>query len=131
MTSSDFQPPVSGNKVMITWVNGVPEPTYGKIVNTQSVKKLASVAASLPYEGEWDPELEMHIIEPRFKGLTNIEVMWIRLAEKAASGDTAAMNMIFDRILGKPKQSVESASVSMTYQEFLQTIAQQEVKNSG
>lgn len=122
--SSDFQPPVQ-NKVMITWVNGVPEPTYGKIVNTQSVKKLAQVAASLPYEGEWDEELEMYVLEPRFKGMTNIEVMWIRLAEKAANGDTGAMNMIFDRILGKPKQSVETASVSMTYQEFLKELAKQ------
>lgn len=123
--SSELQP-LNGQKVMITWVNGVPEPTYGKIVNAQSVKKLAQVAASLPYEGEWDEDLEMYVLEPRFKGMTNIEVMWVRLAEKAASGDTAAMNMIFDRILGKPKQSVETASVSMTYQEFLTELNKQQ-----
>lgn len=111
---------------MITWVNGVPEPTYGKIVNVQSVKKLAQVAASLPYEGEWDEELEMFIIEPRFKGMSNVEVMWVRLAEKAANGDVGAMGMIFDRILGKPKQSVETASVSMTYQEFLTELSKQQ-----
>ena len=122
--SSEFQPPV-GNKVVITWINGVPEPTYGKIVNLQSVKKLAQVAASLPYEGEWDEELEMYILEPRFKGMSNIEVMWIRLAEKAANGDMGAMSMMFDRLLGKPKQSVETASVSMTYQEFLKELAKQ------
>lgn len=121
--SNDFQPPVN-NKVMITWINGTPELTYGKIINTQSVKKLAQVAASLPYEGEWDEELETYILEPRFKGMTNIEVMWIRLAEKAANGDTGAMNMIFDRILGKPKQSVETASVSFTYEQFLQKLAE-------
>ena len=126
MASNDsFQPPV-GNKVMITWINGVPEPTYGKIVNPQSVKKLAQVAASLPYEGEWDEDLEMYVLDPRFKGMSNVEVMWIRLVEKAANGDMAATNMILDRILGKPKQSVESASVSMTYQEFLKEIAKRE-----
>jgi len=118
--------PTKGQKVMITWVNGVPEPTYTNIVSAQSVKKLAQVAASLPYEGEWDEELEMYVIEPRFKGMTNIEVMWVRLAEKAANGDTGAMNMIFDRILGKPKQSVETASVSMTYQEFLTELSKQQ-----
>ena len=122
--SSEFQPPV-GNKVVITWINGVPEPTYGKIVNLQSVKKLAQVAASLPYEGEWDEELEMYILEPRFKGMSDIEVMWIRLAESAANGDMGAMSMMFDRLLGKPKQSVETASVSMTYQEFLKELAKQ------
>lgn len=124
MTSNDFKPPV-GQKVMITWVNGVPEPTYSKIINSQSVKKLAQVAASLPYEGDWDEELEMYVLDPRFKGMTNIEVMWVRLAEKAASGDKEAMNMMFDRILGKPKQSVETASVSMTYQEFLKELSKQ------
>ena len=123
--SNDFQPPV-GNKVMITWVNGVPEPTTVKIVNPQSVKKLAQVAASFPYQGEWDEELETYIVEPRFKGMSNIEVMWIRLAEKAANGDTGAMNMMFDRILGKPKQSVETASVSMTYQDFLEQLKRSE-----
>lgn len=126
MTNNDFQSPVAtGQKVMITWVNGVPEPTYTKIVSAQSVKKLAQVAASLPYEGEWDEDLEMYILEPRFKGMTNIEVMWVRLAEKAANGDKEAMNMMFDRILGKPKQSVETASVSMTYQEFLKELSKQ------
>lgn len=124
MTSNDFQPP-AGQKVMITWVNGVPEPTYTKIVSAQSVKKLAQVAASLPYEGEWDEDLGTYILEPRFKGMTNIEVMWVRLAEKAANGDKEAMNMMFDRILGKPKQSVETASVSMTYQEFLKELSKQ------
>lgn len=123
--NESFYPPV-GNKVMISWVNGVPEPSYGKIVTPQSCKKLAQVAASLPYEGEWDEDLSMYVVESRFKGMSNIEVMWIRLAEKAASGDHGAMNMIFDRILGKPKQSVESASVTMNYQEFLETIAKQE-----
>lgn len=125
MTNNDSPQYPIQNKVMITWVNGVPEPTYGKIVETQSVKKLARVAASLPYEGEWDEDLEMYILDPRFRGMTNIEVMWIRLAEKAANGDMSAANMILDRILGKPKQSVESTSLSMTYQEFLKSLAQQ------
>ena len=58
--------------------------------------------------------------------MSNIEVMWIRLAEKAANGDTGAMNMMFDRILGKPKQSVETASVSMTYQDFLEQLKRSE-----
>ncbi len=126
METNNFQPPSQfRNKAMIKWVNGVPEPYYGDI-NPSSVKKLAVVAASLPYEGTWDPDLEMNIIEPRFEGLTNAEVMWIRLAESAANGDLTATNMMLDRILGKPKQSVESTSMTMSYQEFLNMIAKQE-----
>ena len=37
------------------------------------------------------------------------------------------LNMIFYRLLGKPKQSIETASVSMTYQEFLTELSKQQV----
>ena len=107
---------------MIKWVNGVPEPAY-KDINPSSVKQLASTALSLPYVGEWNEELGIFVIEPRFEGLSNAEVMWIKIAEKAALGDLSAANIILDRFLGKPKQSVESASVTLSYPEFLEMIA--------
>ena len=108
----------------IQWVNGVPEPIVKHITPT-SVKALATTALSMPYQGEYNAELDMYIIEPRFANMTNAEVMWIRTAEKAAAGDLAATNLILDRILGKPKQSVESMSMSMTYPEFLEHLAKQ------
>lgn len=114
---------------MTRWNNGVPELCYGKAVTPTSVKKLAVISASLPYEGEWDEDLEMFIIEERFKGLSNIEVMWMKVAEKAANGDTTSINILLDRILGKPKQSVESASVTMGYEEFCKMIAEREGKS--
>lgn len=129
-TSNSFLPPAKPNKAMIEWVNGVPEPCYGYI-NPSSIKKLAVAAASIPYSGEWDADLEMNIIEPRFEGLTNVEVMWIKVAEKAARGDLDATNMMLDRILGKPKQSVESTSMTMSYQEFLNMVAKQENGGNG
>lgn len=85
----------------------------------------------MPYQGEYNEELDMYIIEPRFEGMTNAEVMWIRTAEKAASGDLAATNLILDRVLGKPKQSVESMSMSMSYPEFLEFLAKKEDNKNG
>jgi len=135
MSSNNFQPPAEPKRVpvggkMIRWVNGVPEPYYVTPVNAAAVKTLSTVAAALPYEGEWDEELGMKVIEPRFRGMTNAEVMWIRIAEKAANGNLEAAKMILDRILGKPKQSVESTSMSMSYQEFLNMIEEQERRNA-
>ncbi len=109
----------------IKWVNGVPEP-FVKSINPTSIKTLATTALSMPYQGEYSSELDTFIMEPRFEGMTNAEVMWIRTAEKAAAGDLAATNLILDRVLGKPKQSVESMSMTMTYPEFLEHLAKQE-----
>lgn len=134
MQTNNFQPPAEPRDTVggksIRWVNGVPEPYYVTPVNAAAIKTLATVAAALPYEGKWDEDLGMFIVDPRFKGMTNAEVMWIRTAEKAADGDLIAANMLLDRILGKPKQSVESTSMSMSYQEFLNMVEEQERKNA-
>ncbi len=105
-------------KTAIEWENGVPKAVYKNITPT-SVKQLAATALSLPYQGEYIPELDIFQIEPRFVGMSNAEVMWIKMAEKAANGDLKASEIILDRILGKPKQSVESATMTMNYTEFL------------
>lgn len=114
-------------KTMIQWVNGVPEPTYGNI-NPSSIKQLATTALSLPYEGDYNEELGINVIDPRFEGMSNAEVMWVRMAEKAAAGDIDAAKMILDRVLGKPKQSVETTTMTLTYPEFLEHLARQEEK---
>lgn len=112
---------------MIQWVNGVPEPTYGNI-NPSSIKQLATTALSLPYEGDYNEKLGINVIDPRFEGMSNAEVMWVRMAEKAAAGDIDAAKMILDRVLGKPKQSVETTTMTLTYPEFLEHLARQEEK---
>lgn len=111
-------------KTAIEWVNGVPEPVY-KNINPSSVKQLAITALSLPYQGEYVPELDVMYIDPRFEGMSNAEVMWIRMAEKASTGDLKAAEMILDRVLGKPKQSVENATMTMNYTEFLDYLSKQ------
>lgn len=114
-------------KTMIQWVNGIPEPAYGNI-NPSSIKQLATATLSLPYEGDYNEELGVYIKDPRFEGMTNAEVMWVRVAEKAAAGDLDAAKMILDRVLGKPKQSVETTTMTLTYPEFLEHLAKQEEK---
>lgn len=109
----------------IKWVNGMPEPAY-KDINPSSVKQLATTALSLPYEGEYNEELGMNIIEARFEGMSNAEVMWVRMAERAAQGDLDAAKILLDRVLGKPKQSVESTSMSLTYPEYLELMAKKD-----
>ncbi len=110
---------------IIKWVNGMPEPAY-KDINPSSVKQLATTALSLPYEGEYNEELGMNIIEARFEGMSNAEVMWVRMAERAAQGDLDAAKILLDRVLGKPKQSVESTSMSLTYPEYLELMAKKD-----
>lgn len=117
-------------RTMIKWVNGMPEPAYENI-SPQSVKQLATSALSLPYEGEYDESLGIKVVEERFEGMSNAEVMWVRIAEKAAAGDLSAAGIILDRVLGKPKQSVESTSMTLSYPEYLEMIAKQEQARNG
>jgi len=117
-------------RTMIKWVNGMPEPAYENI-SPQSVKQLATSALSLPYEGEYDEDLGIKVVEERFAGMSNAEVMWVRIAEKAAAGDLSAAGLILDRVLGKPKQSVESTSMTLSYPEYLELIAKQEQARNG
>ena len=131
------------NKRMIVWgPDGVPRPSSVPALTPQGIGDLSAVALSLPYklkplktfpplskdasavekgrrqleeeeaQREYEDELE-------FQGMTNAEVMIIRLARAAAAGDKEATASILDRTLGRPKQSVESKSMTMTYADVL------------
>lgn len=112
----------------IQWRNNVPVPRYKDPItlNFEQAKEAQVNALLLPYTGFPDEETGELTIEPRFKGLTNFQVMYIRRAEAAALGDLKAIAQIEDRLFGKPKQSVESVSMSMTYQQFLETLHEQD-----
>jgi hypothetical protein len=80
------------------------------------IETLAAVALSLPYD---DPLG----LDPEFDGMTNAEVMMVRMARKAAAGDLSVASELLDRVLGRPKQSVESKSLNLTYEDFLKEAA--------
>lgn len=118
------------NKRMIVWgPDGIPRPSSVPTLTPQGIGDLAAVALSLPYK---IPEVPLNLPdkehqeavarredEMEFEGMTNAEVMIIKLARAAASGDQEATTMMLDRVLGRPKQSVESKSMTMTYADVL------------
>lgn len=93
--------------------NGVPVPSSAPLLSKQNVEDLAVAALSLPYVG--DP-LGLY---PEFDGMTNAEVMLVKLARQAADGSMDATEILLDRVLGRPKQSVESKTFRMTYEDLL------------
>jgi len=118
------------NKRMIVWgPDGVPRPSSTITVSKQGIEDLAAVALSLPYKiAEIPPDLpdkehKAAVLrqeeEMEFEGMTNVEVMLVKLARSAAAGDPEATGMLLDRVLGRPKQSVESKSMTMTYADVL------------
>ncbi|NCD17259.1 MAG: hypothetical protein EOL91_08080 [Actinobacteria bacterium] len=62
--------------------------------------------------------------DPRYQGLTKLEVTMIQLANSAAEGDLAQANHVLDRILGLPKQSSENVNVNAntSLSEFLKSV---------
>ncbi len=67
-------------------------------------------------------------IDKEFEGMNNAEVAMIRLAEAAAHGDHKAIDMLQDRIVGKPMVSTENKNINLTYEDLLDSIAQKEKK---
>lgn len=116
---------------MIYWVDGKPVPVYAKPLNKQQVADLVTAALSTEYESFRDPESgEEYNVDPRLVGTTKAEAMAINLARKASRGEDKATNQVLDRILGKPKQSVESVGVKMNYRDFLEMLDRDEKAQS-
>ncbi len=108
----------------IKWVDGKPTLEMIPILTKDSLKKLPELALSLPYERTpLEKELDHH---PEYDGMSKGEVMFHKLASQAAEGDLPAIKEMLDRILGKPKQEVESKRLSLTYTDYLDELRRQE-----
>ena len=125
-----FQEPTNSKQVIkhyeryISWIDGAPVPATREILRKEVFEVLPTTVLSLPYEPTpSDIELGQ---QDRFTGMTNGEVMLLRIAEQAAGGDQDAAKMLLDRILGKPRQHVEVKKLTMTYQDFLEQVATNE-----
>lgn len=117
-TTESKLPEFGGQNKYIKWVDGVPTPASKRTLQVKDIQQVIKAAASLPF-GEEDDVLG---ICPDFYGLSYMEVAAIRLAKRAAMGDKEATSMLLDRTVGRPKQSVESTNLNMTYQEYLESI---------
>ena len=74
---------------------------------------ILKAALSLVYNT--DPDLE-----PELHGLNYMEVIIMRVVERAArTGDVTQFEKLMDRLEGKPAQKIESTKVELPYHEFL------------
>jgi hypothetical protein len=113
------------NRRMIAWgPDGLPIPVSTPLISKVQIEALASTALSLPFH---DPLC----LEPEFEGMTNVEVMMVKMARKAAGGDLAVASELLDRVLGRPKQSMESKSLNLSYEDFLNEIARKNTERGG
>ncbi len=123
----------------IIWKDGMPVPAYVEPVGREALPELGIVALSLPYKGSpaYDPKTgeglidvetgePLLVIEKEFRGMTNAEVMMIRMADKAARGSNEAFDKILDRVIGRPKQVNENLNMTMSYEEYLAKLAEEE-----
>ncbi len=94
------------------------------MLNKEAVTRLPLTALSLPYKRTEDEKEKG--IGAEFEGMTNIEVAMVRLAEAAAQGDKRALDMLQDRVVGKPMISTENKNINLTYEDFLSAIAKKE-----
>lgn len=110
----------------IIWKDGLPYPAYADPYTKDVANAVLHTAFALPYEPVTDDEGDMLPGESNYTGMSKGEVAAIRQADAASRGSIQAAEFMFDRILGKPKQAVETLNVNMTYKDFLNTIAHQE-----
>ncbi len=94
------------------------------MIDKEAVSQLPIAVLSLPYR-RTDFEKEMGI-DIEFEGMNNAEVAMIHLADAAARGDQKAIDMLQDRVVGKPMVSTENKNINLTYEDFLDVIAGRE-----
>ncbi len=111
-------------QLVIKWVDGKPVPTEKPILSKDAVTDLPITVMSVPYK-RTPLEIELHFDED-LEGMTNGEVMLLRMSRDAARGDHKAADMLLDRILGKPKMVSENKNLNFSYRDYLEEIADRE-----
>jgi hypothetical protein len=107
---------------LVTWEGGSPVVKNVPIISAAQVRDLHSAVLARPYSEPGDElRIEMGLKPSRFFGLTLLEVMLIRRAERAAA--TGECEDVLDRELGKPKTTSENYDVKETYEQRLLRIA--------
>lgn len=105
----------------IVWEGGKPVAKYTKIIDKEAVADLPLAAAGLPYKRD---ALEVELgVDEEFEGMSNAEVMMVRMARAAARGDKRDRGELLDRILGKPKTSAEVKTVKVDYNDYIKEMA--------
>ena len=94
------------------------------MISKEAVSQLPLTVLSLPYKRT---ELEIELgVDEEYEGKTNGEVALMRLATEAARGNLKAVDMLLDRVTGKPKITTENKNINLTYEDLLDQIAKNE-----
>lgn len=110
---------------IVRWQDGVPVVDAVPMMTPVLLNEIGNAALAEPYS-EPDDEIAVALGLPpsEFYGRPLAEVMLIRQARHAArSGDTAEVEAILDRRLGKPKTTAENHNINETYEQACQRIA--------
>jgi len=125
----DTVPQVISNQRILVWEDGRPTVRHRNLdgVPRDIVDDVGFSALLLPYLGEKtidpdDIENTIYDLDPRFDGMTNLEVAQIKQAEKAANGDSLALKQMLDRVAGTPINKHVNVTDDGTIENFLNQI---------
>lgn len=104
------------------WVNGVPVLRCRESYTKPVMNAVTHNVMALPFRARTDSDGRTLEEDAEYIGLTIGEAMMARQARAASYGDFEATQFFADRIMGKPKQSVESLTVHGTFQEYLDSL---------
>jgi hypothetical protein len=111
----------------IRWENGVPIPVRMETINKNYIPTLLEILVSEEYEGHLD-ETGERFIDSRYAGNSYLEAILRQMVEGAAAGNAKSAEMVLDRLMGKPKQAIESVNMNMSYEQFLDRLAEDVAK---
>jgi hypothetical protein len=98
---------------VIEWKTSPSGARYPVNLSAQQALDNLKSAVAAPYQGR----------DPALAGTDNLTAMNTKLVELAAKGDKEAINMVHNRLMGTPKQYIETVNVTKTMRSFLDTIA--------
>src|SRR5579859_251629 len=112
--------------------NNIPVPIQTPLADNKTITETLRQQWSKPFVPRHDPDTGEILPEDLpFVGKSAGDAQAARVNDMAAYGDMQALQFVWDRLLGKPKQQVESVSVSMTVREYLDALpapTEQELK---
>lgn len=120
--SEEFEP-----NLIFEWEDGAPKPRGSKSMKKEQLQDLYHASLGIMYQGDWDPMTQTYVIDPLYAGMTYGQMMVFKQVRKAAeSGEANLIEKVMDRVLGKPKQAMETVTMSLSYEEFMLRSAQEE-----
>jgi len=99
-------------QAVIVWENNVPRCVDRDVFPATEIKSVTEAILAEPF---YDPLG----IWPEYEGMSKGEVVLRQLIHAATRGDRDATKELLDRLVGRPKQQIESKRLTMSYQDYL------------